>query len=159
LRQVADASKDPVGWLYRPSTALRVDNDMFQGTPLPPEEPTANNPPNGAVIDYFLKSGANKISLEIYDSKQELVRSFSSDDPKELKHPPVAIAERWLAKAEALEPASGMHRFLWNLAWGDSVGKSVEQSTEGLRPCADPGPCQESTRFVSQWMEGAGLSP
>ena len=67
-------------WLYRPATAIRVDNDAYLGSPLPPEEPTARNPPNGAVFDYYLKTAASHIKLEILDEKQNLVRSFSSDD-------------------------------------------------------------------------------
>ena len=35
--------------LYQPATAVRVDNDVFLGSPLPPEEPAAKNPPDGAV--------------------------------------------------------------------------------------------------------------
>jgi hypothetical protein len=56
LRQAFDAEMDPAFWLYRPAAAYRIDNDSFTGTPLPPEEPTAENPPAGAVIDYLLKS-------------------------------------------------------------------------------------------------------
>ena len=48
-------------WLYHPAEAYRIDNDSFVGTPLPPEEPTAENPPRGAMIDYFLRSPARNI--------------------------------------------------------------------------------------------------
>jgi photosystem II stability/assembly factor-like uncharacterized protein len=119
LRQARDATKAAGSWLYRPATAIRVDNDSFLGSPLPPEEPTAKNPPNGAVIDYYLKTAAEHIKLEIFDDKQNLVHSFSSDDPKEPKHAARPIAERWFPKPEILETAPGMHRFVWNLAWGD----------------------------------------
>jgi photosystem II stability/assembly factor-like uncharacterized protein len=80
LRQALEARKDGGPWLYRPATAVRVDNDFFTGTPLPPEEPTAQNPPNGAVIDYFLPSAASAIRLEVFDAQQNLIRKFSSED-------------------------------------------------------------------------------
>jgi hypothetical protein len=31
---------------------------MNTDTPLPPDEPAAPNPPEGAIIDYYLKSAA-----------------------------------------------------------------------------------------------------
>jgi len=130
LRQAHDAMKADSAYLYRPATATRVDNDSFLGTPLPPEEPTASNPPNGAVIDYHLNASANHIKLEILDDKQNLVRTFSSDDAPEQKRPGLPIADRWLPKPEIIETTPGMHRFVWNLAWGTPSGKPADQSSE-----------------------------
>jgi hypothetical protein len=56
LRQALEAKRASGPWFYGPATAIRMDNDSFSGTPLPPEEPTAENPPNGAMLDYFLPS-------------------------------------------------------------------------------------------------------
>jgi len=126
LRQAHDAVKAGGAYLYRPATAVRVDNDDFVSTPLPPEEPTANNPPNGAVVDYYLDAAAAHIKLEIFDSGQTLVQSFSSDDPK-VQHPPRPIAERWFPKPEILETTPGTHRFVWNLAWGNPSPKPAAQ--------------------------------
>ena len=53
---------------------------FLTGTLLPPEEPTAENPPNGAMIDYFLPSSAGSETLQIFDAQQNLVRRFSADD-------------------------------------------------------------------------------
>ena len=128
LRQVADAQQAAGPWLYRPATAVRIDNDGFAGTPLPPEEPTAENPPNGVVIDYFLKSPANSVKLEIVDSKRNLMRQFSSENLTEPKRPSAPIAERWFPKPQLLETSPGMHRFVWNLAWGGS--ESVDEESE-----------------------------
>jgi photosystem II stability/assembly factor-like uncharacterized protein len=128
LRQARDAMKAESAWLYRPGTAIRVDSDRFLATPLPPEEPTAKNPPNGAVLDYYLGSAAARLKLEILDEKQNLVRSFSSDDPPE-KRQARPIADRWFPQSEALETAPGMHRFIWDLAWGNPDGKPADQSS------------------------------
>jgi photosystem II stability/assembly factor-like uncharacterized protein len=130
LRQTQDATKAESAWLYRPAMAIRVDNDRFLGSPLPPEEPTAKNPPNGAVFDYYLKTAAHLIKLEVLDEKQNLVRSFSSADAREQKNPPMAIAERWFPKPEVLETTPGMHRFVWNLAWGSAASKPEELPME-----------------------------
>jgi len=140
LRQIADAQQAGGPWLYRPATAIRIDNDGFAGTPLPPEEPTAENPPGGASIDYYLKSPAGSVKLEIVDAKRNLTRSFSSDNQKEQKRPSMAIAERWFPKPQLLEKSPGMHRFVWDLAWGG--GGSVDEDSDygGPRaPRAVPG--------------------
>ena len=138
LRQASQAAKANAFWLYHPASAFRIDNDSFVGTPLPPEEPTAENPPGGAMIDYFLKSPANNVTLEIIDAQHKLVRRFSSADKHEdrhpEKHPPVPIAERWFPKPEALLTTPGMHRFVWNLTWGSSGGSDADEESEYRNP-------------------------
>ncbi len=142
LRQAVAASKADTFWLYRPASAYRIDNDSFPGTPLPPEEPTAANPPSGAIIDYFLPSAAKLIELEIFDGQHNLVRKFSSEDMSSPKHRPLPIAERWFPKPELLEKTPGMHRFIWNLTWSSSGGPSVDDESEYRNPAgpkASPG--------------------
>jgi len=143
LRQVlkareADGARLAHLYLYRPGTAIRVDSDSFTGTPLPPEEPTAENPPNGAMIDYFLPSAVGRVTLEVYDAQQNLVRRFSSDDSsgdrKTEKPAPLPVAERWLSKPELLEKSVGMHRFVWDLIWGSSGGSSADEESESRNP-------------------------
>ncbi len=119
LRQLSrDAATQPVIF-FAPENTIRVDNDVFLGTPLPPEEPTAKNPPDGAIIDYVLNSAAKQVSLEIFDANNQPVRHVSSDQ-KPPSHPPIPIAERWFPKPSMLETASGMHRYIWDLRWGGS---------------------------------------
>jgi photosystem II stability/assembly factor-like uncharacterized protein len=132
LRQAPE--KQNAFWLYHPATTYRIDNDSFPGTPLPPEEPTADNPPAGAIIDYFLNSAASTISLEIFDAQQKLVHRFSSEDRHPEKHPPVPIAERWFPKPEVLRTNPGMHRFVWDLSWGSSGGPAVDEESEYRSP-------------------------
>ncbi len=134
LRQAAEAAGASAFWLYHPATAFRVDNDSFVGTPLPPEEPTAQNPPSGAVIDYFLKSAAGKVTLEIFDAQKKLVRKFSSEDRRAEKHPSVPIAERWVPKPESLGTTPGAHRFVWDITWGSSGGPNADEESEYRSP-------------------------
>jgi len=139
LRQALDARKASGPWLYHPAIAVRVDNDSFAGTPLPPEEPTAENPPNGAMIDYFLPSSASTVRLEVFDAQQNLVRKFSSEDhPSEEqslpKYQPLPVAERWFTKPEVLEKTAGMHRFVWNLTWGNSGGPTADEDADYHNP-------------------------
>jgi hypothetical protein len=107
--------------LYRTAITVRIDNDSFPEPPLPPEEPTADNPPAGAMIDYFLPAAAASVQLEIFDSQKNLVRKFSSEDHRP-EYPPVPVANRWFLKPEIPEKTAGMHRFVWNLRWTSSGG-------------------------------------
>jgi photosystem II stability/assembly factor-like uncharacterized protein len=135
LRQASEAVKAARGvWLFHPAPAIRIDNDTFVGTPLPPEEPTAENPPTGAVIDYFLKSPTGSVKLEIFDAQHKLVRSFSSEDKGRGKPAPLPVAERWFPKPETLGKSPGMHRFVWNLAWGSSGGPNTDEEAEYRNP-------------------------
>ena len=139
LRQVQQARAASGPWLYSPATAVRVDNDTFSGTPIPPEEPTAENPPSGAMIDYFLPSAAKTVGLEVFDAQQNLVRKFSSenrsvDELSAPKYLPLPVAERWFTKPEVLEKAAGMHRFVWNLRWGSSGGPEADEDSEYRNP-------------------------
>jgi photosystem II stability/assembly factor-like uncharacterized protein len=137
LRQAQEAVKANGPWLFHPASAIRVDNDAFTGTPLPPEEPTAENPPSGAIIDYFLTSPANQVKLEIFDTQQNVMRSFSTETQKPTKYAPLPIAERWLPKAEMLAATPGLHRFVWNLAWASSGGP-VPDDEDDLRSPRGP---------------------
>jgi photosystem II stability/assembly factor-like uncharacterized protein len=134
LRQVADAGKADAAWLYRPAAAIRVDNDDFVGTPLPPEEATAQNPPGGAMIDYFLKLPAKEVTLEVFDDQQRLVRRFTSEDQEPLQPQRLPVAERWLARPQIPAKAPGMHRFVWDLRWESSGGPTADEETEFRNP-------------------------
>lgn len=133
LRQASVAAKAGGAFLYSPAEAIRIDNDSFVGTPLPPEEPTAENPPSGAMIDYFLSSAASAVTLEISDGQGNLVRKFSSED-RLPRHASLPVAERWFAKPEVLGKSSGMHRFVWNLTWGSSGGPVADEEADIRNP-------------------------
>ena len=119
LRQAAKAQTEDV-YLYTPPVAVRVDNDKFLGTPLPPEEPQADNPPDGAIIDYYVRNDAEKVSLQLLDSQGHVIRHFSSQDKSVIKRPLLPIAERWFPKPQVLETSAGEHRFVWDLDVGGS---------------------------------------
>jgi photosystem II stability/assembly factor-like uncharacterized protein len=135
LRQAIPPSSN--AFLYAPSKAIRVDYDAFLGTPLPPEEPQAKNPPDGALFDYFLRSPASKVTLEVFDPANQLVRRFSNEamPPKNSKSLP--IAERWFPEPQKLESSSGMHRFVWDLRWSTS-GDALDQDDDMTQPPKGP---------------------
>ena len=116
LRELAAARAATAAHLFRPALATRVRANMFLDTPLPPEEPTGQNPADGATLDYLLPAAAAKVTLEIFDSAGERVRAFASDDaveqldPAGLPHPTY-----WIRPAQRLGTTPGHHRFVWDL--------------------------------------------
>jgi hypothetical protein len=105
--------------LFTPAPAYRIQRDTYTDTPLPPDEPAAQNPPDGAIIDYYLANASSApVTLEILDANGKLVRKFSSDDK-----PPVSEAELkkqliplyWLLPFQTLSAEAGMHRWVWGL--------------------------------------------
>ncbi len=125
-------------YLYAPPTAVRVDNDEFLGTPLPPEEPQAANPPDGGILDYYLKSDAQKVTLQILDAQGHVVRHFSSAEKHPVKRPLLPIAERWFPKPQILETAPGEHRFVWDLTSGGPGSKTEDDDDDAAGVPAGP---------------------
>ncbi|MGB6868298.1 MAG: hypothetical protein WBD93_01705 [Acidobacteriaceae bacterium] len=131
LRQAAAAAEhSSSAYLYAPPTAIRVDNDGFLGTPLPPEEPQANNPPDGAIFDYYLGQSASKVTLEILDSDGHVLRHFSSAEKHPATRPLLPIAERWFPKPQELDTSPGEHRFVWDLETGSSSAGTGDPDTD-----------------------------
>jgi hypothetical protein len=62
--------------------------------------------------------------------QKKLVSKFSSADKHVDKHPSLPIAERWFPKPELLQRTRGMHRFVWNLIWGNSAEPPVDDESE-----------------------------
>lgn len=112
LRQISTQAGQAV--LYKPANAYRVRWSMWTDTPLPPEEPAGENPPDGAIIDYYLRNNSNAVILEIYDRNKKLVRKFSTNDTL-YKVPPVDIPLYWIRPQQILSADAGSHRFLWDL--------------------------------------------
>jgi len=101
--------------LYRPSRAIRVRWDTNTDTPLPPDEPAGQNPPDGAIIDYYLKDSVpTGVVLEIRDHNGTLVRRFTSHDTL-YTLPEVDIPLYWIRPQQVLSAAAGSHRFIWDL--------------------------------------------
>jgi hypothetical protein len=135
LRQIADRVSGgkslTAALLFAPQLTYRIDSDAFPGTPLPPEEPTAENPPAGAMLDYFLPAEAKAVELNIYDRNHKLIRHVSSAIPAKASHMDLPIADRWFPAPQRLETASGHHRFIWNLAVGSSGVAESDEPDDG----------------------------
>jgi hypothetical protein len=95
------------------------------------DEALAENPPDGAVVDYWLKDKARgPVELEIFDADGALVRRFASDDLLAKTNPKnLPIATEWVREPMPLSAEAGMHRFVWDLHY--ALPKSVHRSFYG----------------------------
>jgi hypothetical protein len=162
LRQVNAGMMNGGVHLFAPRTAVRVRRDENQDTPLPPEVPTGKNPPDGAIIDYFLPVGfAGDVQVEILDKEGRLVHSYSSAPiPKEDREP-LYVAEYWIAHPQPLSKAPGMHRCVWNLRYTDPQAVHVQSpynypiaAIVGATPLPPEGPLALPGKYEVQLKAG-----
>ncbi len=140
LRELASAAEGDGPYLFAPPLATRVRWNMFLDTPLPPEEPAGENPPDGAILDYLLKKRASEVTLEILDG-DEVIRAYSSSDPPERIdadtwwHPTY-----WMRPPAALSIEPGHHRFVWDLRYPPPPGTRRELSIAAVYGRTPTGP-------------------
>jgi photosystem II stability/assembly factor-like uncharacterized protein len=102
--------------LFKPEDAVRVRWSMNTDTPLPPDFPAGPNPPDGAVLNYYLKSAASgPVTIEIKDANGNVVRQYSSTDPVPPPDPMLNIPTYWVRPPQVVETSAGLHRFLWDM--------------------------------------------
>src|SRR5205085_618392 len=99
--------------LLAPATAIRVRQSQYSDTPIQPDEPIAKNPPEGAIIDYWL-AAEQAVTIEIL-SGGKLVRRFSSADNAGPIRDEGNIPRWWIRPAAIPSAAKGLHRFVWDL--------------------------------------------
>jgi photosystem II stability/assembly factor-like uncharacterized protein len=116
LRQLDPAAAVPEVRLYRPQPAYRLHFPLEVNR----RRPVGDNPPRGAVIDYFLKSkpaADEKITLEILDAQGKVLRTLSNHKKEKFEQP-----AEWPDReppADLLADAAGMNRFAWDLRVAD----------------------------------------
>lgn len=119
LRQTAAAARSEA-YLFKPAPAYRVRRDTNSDTPIPPDEPVGQNPPDGAIIDYYLPQAATgAVTLEVLDSSGKVVRRYASSDKPEMTEAQmketVTVPLYWLGTPKILSADAGMHRSVWDL--------------------------------------------
>jgi hypothetical protein len=123
LRQFSAGTVSEATVLFRPQVATRVRWNMNTDTPLPPDEPVGENPPDGAILNYWLGAGTSgPVRLEILDSAGAVVRAYSSTDGPEPPQEGRNIPDYWLRPARVLPGTPGMHRFTWDLRYPGPAG-------------------------------------
>jgi hypothetical protein len=128
LRQLDQTAGGSKITLFKPQTALRVRANLNTDTPLPPDEPAGENPPDGAMIDYFLsKDATGAVTIDIKNGKGQLVRKYSSADKAVEPNPNrLRIPNYWIRLPQSLSTKPGMHRFLWDMHYAPIPGVEPE---------------------------------
>ena len=141
LRQAAEAAAASNAYLFKPATAIRIRFGTNDPTPWPPELPAGENPPPGALVDYYLPADATgEVKLEVLNSAGKVIRKYSSED--RVRHPDPATDPEaytklcqqtptapdcnlplyWPAPPEVLKNTAGMHRFSWDMHYDPLPG-------------------------------------
>jgi photosystem II stability/assembly factor-like uncharacterized protein len=134
LRQYAEAKAATAAYLFKPEPAIRVRWGTNDPTPWPPELPAGENPPPGAIIDYYLAGDASgAVKVEILGAGGRVVRTYSSDDPARDPDPAIdpiaynALCQKtpnapdcglplyWPAPQIRVSTRAGMHRVMWDM--------------------------------------------
>jgi len=137
LRQFDDTIEAENVHLYMPQTAWRID---FGERPPKPVI-TGENPPPGAVIDYYLKAAPKgETTIEILDSTGKRVRKYSSAKLLEPEEPLDPDDEK---PKKEIEPEAGLNRFVWDLCYDSAprvAGYYLYDYAKGAKgPVALPG--------------------
>jgi photosystem II stability/assembly factor-like uncharacterized protein len=123
LRQMNAAISKAEAYLFKPADSINLIETTDNGTPLQKDEPQAENAPNGAVIDYYLKSTAKgPVTIEVLDARGNVVRRFSSvpgaEQPAGRRGATQGglprVSPLWQTTPPPLSTAAGIHRVVWN---------------------------------------------
>jgi photosystem II stability/assembly factor-like uncharacterized protein len=116
LRQIDATVAHAAAHLFAPARAYRMRRDTNTDTPLPPEIPAGQNPPDGAIIDYVLGTSATApVTIEILDGATVVRRFSSADAPEADDAATLDIPAYWLRPPQRVATDPGMHRFVWDL--------------------------------------------
>ena len=140
LRQVTEAAAASGAYLFKPNTGIRIRFGTNDPTPWPPELPAGENPPPGAIVDYYLPSAAGDVKLEFLNGQGKVIRTYSSadkvmspdpaTDPEAYNKicqtnpaaPDCSLPLYWPAPQQILHKSAGMHRFWWDMHYDPIPG-------------------------------------
>jgi len=163
LRQIDVTTARGDTALFKPQVAYRVRWNVNTDTPLPPEEPAGQNPPDGAILYYHLdKKPAGPVVLEVREETGRLVRRYSSEDKAEpVRAQELQIATYWIRPHQVLSAEPGMHRFVWDLRFAPLPGRRSYPMTAiyGDTPSEPHGPWVLPGRYtVTLTVDGRTFS-
>lgn len=141
LRQFTDSVANEDVHLYQPATAYRVHSG---GAPARLSF-AGKNPPNGAVIYFYLKQAPKpetkqEVKIEILDAAGKVIRTYSSSKTEPLEEPLDPDDKK---PEKQIKPEDGLNRFVWDLHYDEAnrvPGYFLWEYNEGAHgPLAVPG--------------------
>jgi photosystem II stability/assembly factor-like uncharacterized protein len=138
LREMTSLVKDSPAHLFSPQPATRY---RYHGAFH--MKPEGENPPKGAVVNYYLKKKAQgEITLEVLDGQGKRVARLSSKpEPEEMKEDDPDGPEE-LPKKPVLPTEPGVHRVVWDLRYkaADLIkGAKIDLGDPSVGPLVNPG--------------------
>ncbi len=141
LRELAQAARAERAHLFGPAVATRVRWNMFSDTPLPPEEPAGQNPPDGATLDYYLARPATEVVIEIVDARGSSVRRCSSREEAEaIEASTLPYPTYWFRPPQRVATEAGHHRVVWDLRHAPPPGTRRQFSIAAIYKNTPSGP-------------------
>jgi photosystem II stability/assembly factor-like uncharacterized protein len=132
--EIKAAESARAAYLVKPATAVRVRFGMNPPTPWPIEVPAGENPPPGAILDYYLGADSSgPVTIEILGAGGKVMRTLSSNDlapALNAASDPVAynkvcqdmpnaadcsVPLYWAAPPMEISTKAGMHRIWWDM--------------------------------------------
>jgi photosystem II stability/assembly factor-like uncharacterized protein len=123
--------------LFAPARALRTAYSVFPDK----RRPVGDNPPQGAVFDYWLAAEPRgDVAIEILDAKGAVVRRLSSAAPERGPDQPPEWVDL-VRTPDQLDKRAGMNRFVWDLRWSEptQIPGAFYQGLPPWGPLALPG--------------------
>jgi photosystem II stability/assembly factor-like uncharacterized protein len=87
-----------------------------------PIHPTGQNPPSGAVVQYWIRSANETVGLDFLDATGKVIRSYSSK-PDTTQRPANPAADEGFGpppQAQRVANNRGVNTFLWNMRYPDA---------------------------------------
>ncbi len=135
LREITASLPSEAVHFFHPSVAIRLRADENKDTPWPPSTALGQNPPTGAIFDYWLKDNADgPVTLTIRDSKGDTINQFTSDVKPEKLPSHRYFQAAWIKAAQTLSAGAGAHRFVWNLRYPRPKALRYEYSIAAVWP-------------------------
>jgi len=137
LRQISARVAQSSAFLFKPAIAYRIRPGSDQGTPFPLDEAQLPNPPDGAMIDYYVGTANTPLTITIVDAAGHTVRHWSSTDKPETVNPKsLDIPMYWVHPQLPPSAEHGAHRWLWDFRY---AGAGAGRFGRGGGPLAPPG--------------------
>jgi photosystem II stability/assembly factor-like uncharacterized protein len=137
LRQLTDAVLRADVKLFTPERAWRIYYNPFPDK----RRPVGENPPQGAVLDYWLaKAPKGEVAIEIVDDQGAVVRRLSSKPAERGPDQPPEWVDL-VRTPDTLPAAAGLNRFAWDLRWSEpaQIPGAFYQGLPPWGPLALPG--------------------
>ncbi len=150
VRQAASVHTERAAILLTPAPAVRrhVPDQVERRLPV------GDNPPAGAVIDYYLQKAPaenEEVVLEFLDASGQVLKHFSNRRPKDAYAQPAEWTDRE-EPVDTIPAAAGANRFAWNMHREDPTVLPGAVYGEGLPrgPLLRPGQYQVRLTVAGQ---------